>query len=1017
MASHASGDPPILQWAKGIAAVSNNFGYISLADFAVTRAGEVFLVGGLGDVVQRADWVSGMEIPEVNQVSRPYLASFFIAKLDSDGKLLWARSSAPPAAGRTVGIDLNGNSYVLADVTGSAGSTLRVGDLSITAPTHFSNVLAKFDRDGHTEWAQIIVGPGPYGKQIAVDEAGEILLASSFVPGELRLVKYDSSGSSTWTNANNGLFLSEVNVTAMKQRPDGRLFVAGSYYGGGVCCSDFFGADQHFDGGTFLAEYSPAGQLLKIGRLSDLALTVSQIVFDSRGNYYLFGNFRNATAQRGTLSFGSVTLTNAGTAYGSSDIFRAKLDSGGILQWASLDGGTEGDYAGIAVIDDTDTLYWTGSIRGPSEIGSWHDGSPGLRLFLAKQDGAGGVDWVLTETNRLFERVGLDASGHLYVSGTAINPAVVVGTPVRAGEPVVARLGTERLPPFVVTKPRSQRIIEGGTLGLSVVAGGVPPFSYQWRFDGTPVQGATNRQFSIPDMRPELSGSYDVRICNSLGCTDTAPVRVEVIGFNSAPVLEWLRRPSRTTRDPATSSWYGYDDISTDAGGNLYALGVLLWPGTLEELALRDSAHFVSVYSATGAFQRVVQISSPWGGYWSIDFEASRVRADSRGNFFVLGATYPQTEHGSTTGYLLRYTASGALSWYRTADGGFGQHMAVDEQGNAYVIGATISRFSATGDRNQIANSPPVPSLALDHHHFDVDPVGNVYLFFSFSSAFSAWGVDFKSTGLQDMLLVRLDPLGHLVWYRQITGAPYKTAQLMTIGHSGRISIYGTISSDGDLNFGSQTVRVVGPTQFIGQYSLDGQLLWVRQLEGIPGTGAPTQISGDGQGNLYFCLGTFSETRLGGLPIGSPGSYASFVARFSSAGHLDWVHNALAFGASAAADPFGALYLSGATADDLTIGTKSLPYFADGTYRTMFLGKLTPNATLGIRRDNAPQGSPRPQLLLMSDYLAPYRIESSENLRTWRSLGVVTNQGGLFEAMELDPPPGRGLFYRARLAQ
>ena len=552
------------------------------------------------------------------------------------------------------------------------------------------------------------------------------------------------------------------------------------------------------------------------------------------------------------------------------------------------------------------------------------------------------------------------------------------------------------------------------------VAGGVPPFSYQWRFDGTPVQGATNRQFSIPDMRPELSGSYDVRICNSLGCTDTAPVRVEVIGFNSAPVLEWLRRPSRTTRDPATSSWYGYDDISTDAGGNLYALGVLLWPGTLEELALRDSAHFVSVYSATGAFQRVVQISSPWGGYWGIGFFATRVRADNQGNFFVLAATYPdysQTEHGLTTGYLFRYTASGSLSWYRTADGGFGQNLAVDAQGNAYVIGATISQFSAAGDRTEIANSPPVPSLAFHDHYLDVDQAGNVYLFFSFSSAFSAWGVDFKSTGLQDMLLVRLDPLGHLVWYRQITGAPYKTAQLMTIGHSGRISIYGTVNSDGDADFGGATPKVVGPDWFLGQYSLDGQLLWVKQLGNIYLLAEVAQITGDGQGNLYFCLGTSSETHLGDFPIGTSGNYASFVARFSSAGHLDWVRSAFAYGARIAADPFGALYLSGATADDLTIGTNSLPYFADGTYRTMFLGKLTPNATLGIRRDNAPQGSPRPQLLLMSDYLAPYRIESSENLRTWRSLGVVTNQGGLFEAMELDPPPGRGLFYRARLAQ
>jgi uncharacterized lipoprotein YddW (UPF0748 family) len=69
-------------------------------------------------------------------------------------------------------------------------------------------------------------------------------------------------------------------------------------------------------------------------------------------------------------------------------------------------------------------------------------------------------------------------------------------------------------PPTILTQPTGITITNGGTLILSVEAGGPPPFTYQWKLNGTNVPGATNSTLLRTNATPWHAGSYLVVVSN-----------------------------------------------------------------------------------------------------------------------------------------------------------------------------------------------------------------------------------------------------------------------------------------------------------------------------------------------------------------------------------------------------------------------------------------------------------------------------------------------------------------------
>jgi PKD repeat protein len=78
------------------------------------------------------------------------------------------------------------------------------------------------------------------------------------------------------------------------------------------------------------------------------------------------------------------------------------------------------------------------------------------------------------------------------------------------------------LPPTILTPPQSQMALAGADVTFGVVAGGTAPLSYQWRFNGIPVNGATNSNLYLSAVQTNQAGYYSVVVGNLAGSATSA---------------------------------------------------------------------------------------------------------------------------------------------------------------------------------------------------------------------------------------------------------------------------------------------------------------------------------------------------------------------------------------------------------------------------------------------------------------------------------------------------------------
>jgi hypothetical protein len=103
-------------------------------------------------------------------------------------------------------------------------------------------------------------------------------------------------------------------------------------------------------------------------------------------------------------------------------------------------------------------------------------------------------------------------------------------------------------PPSITTQPESQTIVAGANAALNVAVGGSAPFTFQWRFGGVGLAGATNQTLSLTNVQPEASGDYSVVVGNAAGITTSADAVLMVV---SPPVI--TAQPQSQTAIAGTS--------------------------------------------------------------------------------------------------------------------------------------------------------------------------------------------------------------------------------------------------------------------------------------------------------------------------------------------------------------------------------------------------------------------------------------------------------------------------------
>lgn len=142
---------------------------------------------------------------------------------------------------------------------------------------------------------------------------------------------------------------------------------------------------------------------------SDRGLSVA---IDDSSNVIITGYFN------GTATFGSTSIT----ATGQQDIFIAKYNSSGSLQWVRRAGGSDSDIGNGVSVDNSGNIVITGEFAGSSTFGTTtlNSQNSSTDVFITKLGPGGSFLWTQQGSGDQTDRgvdVGCDGSGNIYTIG------------------------------------------------------------------------------------------------------------------------------------------------------------------------------------------------------------------------------------------------------------------------------------------------------------------------------------------------------------------------------------------------------------------------------------------------------------------------------------------------------------------------------------------------------------------------------------------------------------------------
>ena len=91
--------------------------------------------------------------------------------------------------------------------------------------------------------------------------------------------------------------------------------------------------------------------------------------------------------------------------------------------------------------------------------------------------------------------------------------------------------------PTITLQPVAQSAALGGSVSFSVVAVGTAPFSYQWKFNGVAITGATATTLPVANVQSSHYGSYSVVVSSAVGSVSSLSATLSVLASAVAPVV------------------------------------------------------------------------------------------------------------------------------------------------------------------------------------------------------------------------------------------------------------------------------------------------------------------------------------------------------------------------------------------------------------------------------------------------------------------------------------------------
>lgn len=403
--------------------------------------------------------------------------------------------------GHSIAVDNLGYTYLTGEFTG----TVSFGDTSLISAGNVDFFLVKLDTLGNVMWAQ--------------------------------------RGGGTLTDRGYGLTLDD----------DRNIYVTGHYFG----TADFSGTNLTSAGNldNLVAKYDNNGNLIWIRDGKSVSQVSSRgITLDASGNVFVAGYFGSATVD--SVNFDGVKiLTNGGR-----DIFLAKYNNAGAIQWAvsagSAASGEEG--RGLAIDLDGNIVMVGIFVDTANFSGTQLISNGGSDIFIAKYTTTGTLLWIKNAggpRTDAADGVGIDSLGNIYVTGYFDSTAFFGTTQIT---------GVDRDEVFLAKYDSNGNLIwvksAGGALidrgnDMVVTRGGI---SY--------IAGRFNSTATFDSITVTSSGLNDIFVAM----------------YNSEGNIQWVKRAGGTAED------YG-NAIAVDVVGNCYISGYFRETALFDNISLSSA--------------------------------------------------------------------------------------------------------------------------------------------------------------------------------------------------------------------------------------------------------------------------------------------------------------------------------------------------------------------------------------------------------------------------------------------
>lgn len=100
--------------------------------------------------------------------------------------------------------------------------------------------------------------------------------------------------------------------------------------------------------------------------------------------------------------------------------------------------------------------------------------------------------------------------------------------PAPAPRPETESESESVIQPSIITEPLDRTVAPGQTAVFQVVADGSPPLSYQWRRNGSSIDGANDASYAVGPAAPGDDAVFSVVVSNAAGSVNSRTAVLEV---------------------------------------------------------------------------------------------------------------------------------------------------------------------------------------------------------------------------------------------------------------------------------------------------------------------------------------------------------------------------------------------------------------------------------------------------------------------------------------------------------